>query len=723
MTFNSHISKWLFIKRESLWLFLIFLIAWLTIFRRPLLYGEITGWDTHAAFFNFLFLSDALKEGYVPFWNHFILGGTFSPDLYSSGFLSPFSLLFVGLSWIIAPGAAYELMIQTILLLGFLGSFLLFLQQTKSRYIALFSALMYSPLMMESMVGQIAILISLSSLPWLILISIAIFNGNIKNINKSIFIGILLGLYLTLGYLWMTVVNFVITFFTVILLYREPLLNSTTPKNKNFRLISFINWLVFLFSITLAVICFKLPGYWNMLLNYELIPNLVSLDPRLRGLGTGGEYSSFPSHLIALISAIDPRIFFNNETLYSHSPRWCFGAGWLICLIALLIPTKKYWLISLFWFGVCVLALLYTAGFHNFTEEWAKKIPIFNGNRYWFLGTFYCVIALNFMAASVLKSAFDQLSVIKKYDISLTNFACLMITGSLGFLLLIYMQSPSYEFIFLVIAFVLITSLLLCKNPSQFNALIVVGMICNISFFALLPVTGIGLNYGTDENYKSNPHFFEDIKNRAPSVVTQNNYRKLGQGDTLVFNDHSWVLKKIPFSHGYNPLANPFYWFVKNDPFLEPLVVITQNVRLEKKVDRQSFTSDNEFAKAYMADVVENMARPTVDQAHFQDINPDPAFASEIQSLRIEPNFATIKLQINAPAYLIFNNLNHPDWAVFINDQPADKISANRIFQGVYLNHAGSYSVSFQFRPYKMIALFLLPYLILIISLSIGLWH
>jgi hypothetical protein len=124
-----------------------------------------------------------------------------------------------------------------------------------------------------------------------------------------------------------------------------------------------------------------------------------------------------------------------------------------------------------------------------------------------------------------------------------------------------------------------------------------------------------------------------------------------------------------------------------------------------------------------MADVVENMARPTVDQAHFQEINPDPAFASEIQSLRIDPNFATIKVQINAPAYLIFNNLNHPDWAVFINDQPADKIRANRIFQGIYLNHAGSYSVSFQFRPYKMIALFLLPYLILIITLSIGLWH
>ena len=714
MKFNSHISKWLFIKRESLGLFLIFLIAWLTIFRRPLLYGEITGWDTHAAFFNFLYFSDALKEGYVPFRNHFILGGDFFPDLNNSGLFSLFSLLFVGLSWIIPPGVAYELMLQTILLLGFLGSFLLFLKQTKSRYIALFSALMYSPLMMESMVGQNAILISLSSLPWLILISIAIFNGNIKGINKSIFLGILLGLYLTLGYLWMTAVNFVIAFFAASILYKAPFLNSTLPK-KNYGLNSIVNWLVFFGGAALAVICFKLPGYWNMLLNYELIPNIVSLDPRLRGLGTAGEYSSLPSNLIALISAIDPRIYLGNDDKYLHLPRWCFGAGWLICLIALLIPAKKYWLISFFWFGVCVLALLYTAGFHNFTEEWAKKIPIFNGNRYWFLGTFYCVIALNFMAASVLKSASDQLSTAKKYGISLTNFANLMFTSSLGFLLLIYMQSPYYEFIFLVIAFVLITSLLLCKNPSQFNGLIVASMICNISFFALLPVTGIGLNYNDANN--------ENIKNRTSSVVIQNNYRKLGQGDTFVFNDPSWVLKKIPFSHGYNPLSNPYYWFVKNDPFLEQLVVITQNVHLEKKIDKQNFASDNEFAKAYMADVVENMARPTIDQTHFQEINSDPAFASEIQSLRIEPNFATIKLQINAPAYLIFNNLNHPDWAVFINDQPADKISANRIFQGVYLNHAGSYSVSFQFRPYKMIALFLLPYLILIISLSIGLWH
>ena len=54
---------------------------------------------------------------------------------------------------------------------------------------------------------------------------------------------------------------------------------------------------------------------------------------------------------------------------------------------------------------------------------------------------------------------------------------------------------------------------------------------------------------------------------------------------------------------------------------------------------------------------------------------------------------------------------------MYVNGEKAELVRANRIFQGVFLEQAGNYDVTFKFRPVLTVLLILLPYLILVLCL------
>lgn len=152
---------------ENIIILIVTLSTWALFFKTPLLNEGYTGWDTHdLGFVNFLYFSDSLKNGIIPLWNNFIQSGAFFPNFLNIDDFFPFQLFFIGLSWALNPLFTYDLMIQAVVLIGGIGSYLLFRFWTKDKLIAVFGSIAFVSLLIP-IIGQKMFIVSLSSLPWI----------------------------------------------------------------------------------------------------------------------------------------------------------------------------------------------------------------------------------------------------------------------------------------------------------------------------------------------------------------------------------------------------------------------------------------------------------------------------------------------------------------------------------------------------------------------------
>lgn len=185
-------------KNDGLSIFAVAVFTWLACFIKPIIGRTYTSWDTHdLAFVNFLYFSDALKEGYILLWNHFIQSVTFFPHFFNIGIYSPFQLIFVVLSWFISPVYTYELMLQASAIVGGIGAYLLIRISTQDRMIALFGATAFSAVVLVTVVGQIMFLFSLSSFPWILLGCMKIMQSTNKGWLRYVLWGTLLNMNIT----------------------------------------------------------------------------------------------------------------------------------------------------------------------------------------------------------------------------------------------------------------------------------------------------------------------------------------------------------------------------------------------------------------------------------------------------------------------------------------------------------------------------------------------
>jgi hypothetical protein len=692
-----------FLETRSL---IIILTTWLLCFYKPLIGRSYTAWDTHdLGFANFLYFSDSLKSGYIPLWNHFIQSGIFVPNFNNIGLYYPFQLIFVGLSWVISPLYAYELLIQLAVLIGGIGSYLLFRTSINDRLIALFGATAFAVVVLVPIVGQISFLISLSSFPWLILSCIKLMESRSVEIPRNVIWGALVAMYLASGYLWLNLMNFIIAGIFSLGICVEKCRHEKDSKKliltKTKNLLSFLGVAALLYG------CMALPGYLSMQFNYTLLSgDYVSPDPRLRSLA-GQEIFSYGSILQAIVATIDPRIISTHVDLVTKIPRWSFGAGWGLWFLFLTIPMKKLSWQPIFWLLFGIAMLFYSAGNNNFIGTWIGSIPVINANRWWFNGTFYVTICLIFLVMAKISSISVKAINSKIHDI------WVLFVGTLSLILLAYFESSIYEYILMLVSLGLVW--LLGREEKYdgrrnwLTALIILNVVTIIS----VPHCGLPLQArylstsGADE-------YSQQINSRENDVVITQNHRKLGEGLYYSDRDEEWLLGKTPFSHGYNNLGNPYYWYLKNEPFLEPLAFVTQTVRPELEIKRNNFASDNEFVVAMMEDVLVDPSRPTIDVPHYRELLKNINKECQIEHVKIEPNAARIRVNTSGAAFLIFNNVNHSGWEVFVNGKKTDLIRANRIFQGVFLDSAGSYDVVFKFRPEFTIVLILLPYLVIL---------
>ena len=640
---------------ENISILIVTLSMWGLIFKTPLLNEGHTGWDTHdIGFVNFLYFSDSLRSGILPLWNHFIQAGTFFPNFNNIGLFFPLQLFFVALSWVLNPVYTYELMIQLVVLIGGVGSYLLFRFWAQDRMIALFGSMVFVSILVP-ILGQIGILISLSSIPWFIFICLKLFEYQDFEILRSVFLGTIGALYIVSGYPWMNFVNLsVAATFSLGIFAKQHRLAE--PQKMKITRSNAVNLFLFFTTISLLYLSMELPGYLSLHFNYALFHgDYISPEPRLRSLNLNGQSYPFGSIKQALVNIVDPRIVSIGNSL------WSLGVGWVLLIVFLMSPMKNHFVRQSFFLTLMIFALMYSAGNSNFVGAIARKIPFLNENRWLVLGSFYVEIFLVFIAVG----KFPSLKGIPRNSTS-HDFRALII-GLLSITLLIYDKSPQIEFYLVGASLVLVWFLGKTKDQARWFYILTALIGLNILSIVSIRNTDIGKHFSPDNGYS------QAVALRKKEVIITKNFRRLGDGHNYNYNDERWLLGKIPFSHGYDNLGNPFYWYLKNDQFLSKLVWVTQNIRPETSLHRQTFASDNGFANAMMGEVLSDMSHPMIDSEHFQSVIPRSDFKWKLNDLDVGPNTAIIHLTINAPAFLIFNNVNSPGWDVYVNGVKSDR--------------------------------------------------
>ncbi|MDG4812246.1 YfhO family protein [Hydrogenovibrio sp. 3SP14C1] len=366
---------------ENDYFVLVYLIVISLLFFHPNLTGHgTTGWDTHDLIFvNFLYFTDAISSGYIPFWNPFIQSGVFFPNLNLSGLFTPFQLLFVFLAQIFNPAIVFEWMVQSYILFGGIGVYLYFKKIGISYQIAAFGTVAYVLSVLITFTGQISFVVSLSGFPWLLLFVHLVREGRYSFVPVAL-IGSISGCFLVAGYPWMNFVNGVL-----VVLYAL----SIGEKQKTF----YIQVFFMLCFMAIIYLLFMLPGIMDLKFNYSLFNgDFINVEPRLRSMGVQPATFGYHSVFQALVNVIDPRL--------ASYRTWVQGVGLLVGFAFILTLFSRYLNVTknqVFWFFVGVVGVFYASSLSLGITHYINEIPIFNANRWMALGLFYTCIALIFI--------------------------------------------------------------------------------------------------------------------------------------------------------------------------------------------------------------------------------------------------------------------------------------------------------------------------------------
>ncbi|BBN58991.1 hypothetical protein HVMH_0585 [Hydrogenovibrio marinus] len=235
----------------------------------------------------------------------------------------------------------------------------------------------------------------------------------------------------------------------------------------------------------------------------------------------------------------------------------------------------------------------------------------------------------------------------------------------------------------------------------------------NVTYFYML--------HNPNNNWVSSAEVFihkADARIKAP--LYNGNERIQRKSKEYIYNNTEWLEKKVPTTHGYNNLGNPWYWSFKNSELFKNIVSITRDVRVIKKLDRIDYSSDNQFYDAYVRAVQETFPSFGVFKKDAPNFTPDKQLKVQGLSVQTTPNQTKVHFAVNNSALLSFNTPYDPSWEVYVNGKRATIIKVNAFFMGVVLHKAGEYDIQFKYRPYFTYLVFISGYLVLLVALLIG---
>lgn len=688
---------------------LICLCFWFALFQDKFLNllskQTYTGWDTHSyGFVYFLYFSDALKSGSIPLWNPFIQSGNFFPNFFNVGLFYPFELCFVFLGWLIGPLLSYELMIQTVILIGGLGAYFLFCYWKSQEFLAFIGALLYAIIILSPLVGQIWYTVSFSSLPWLLLTCSYLLRTK-NSVPPLVWMGwaMLYLFFMVGGYFWLNLMNLLIAFcFSSLLLWsrHKDQLRLDQPR-VIFKTLLLNPTILFLIFIAAIYACIVLPCLLNIQFNYsQFFGDFVSPDGRLRGLRVYGA-AGYGGALETLIGNIDPLISQNQP--WWKEGAFNYGAGWALWIVLLVALSLQWTRRQIFWLIAMILLIVYSAGSETVLGSIVMRIPIVNGNRYWLgVGTSYASVFLLFIVMSKLEliaqGFADRRIMLKRIG--------LVFVAACSFLFLLY--APKVGYVIVSISCMCLAVFCIYRLKPVGKAALL-GITCLSAFYVLY------IPYRSYSNPPLLSSYLEVIANRKQETSATQNHRKLDSGSEFNYYDTEWLYQKNPFAHGYNHLGNPRYWYVKNNPILDKIVVVTQSARADTRTQRANFKTDNEYAEQLAREVLSQPTVPTIEKDRFTPIGQSSHFTYEISKLAVNPNSVTFEVQVNEPAHVILNMLYAPGWQLKVNGVTQKPYQANYLFQGFDVQTAGKYEFQFAYRPYIQMLLLSIPYLVLLV--------
>ncbi|VVE39700.1 hypothetical protein PTE31013_04114 [Pandoraea terrigena] len=683
---------------------IFFLLLHFTFFNANIFGKSYTGWDTHDwSFVNFVYFSDALRSGSVPLWTHFIQSGNFFPSFNNVGLYTPFQLIFIVIAWVINPLQSYEFMIQAAMLVGALGAYSLFRAQGAGRVVALFGAAAFDLTVQLPIPGQMVFVFSFGSLPWLLLGCLNFIQGNSRRAYVVIFQAVCFVLYIASGYLWLNIVNLIIAFLFAGGIYLSRVRGASAEQRIVLRR-GILNVGLFFLVIGVLYAGLILPGIINLSSYYEKFHgDFVAPDPRLRSLSPTANFS-YNSIFHAVVAAIDPRIAANDPIWMADiQAAWPYGAGWVLWIVVLATPwTRKVFSGQNFWLILLFVALLYSTGNRYGIHNIIALVPVLKANRWWFVGGYYCSIALCMLA--VLK--LNALSASATFRQAASRICLVLVPIAAIFIAL---DTPIEQY-HVVAEIAFLFWLMNVVSDRLLRNVLLMGLVCAsaLSFLEMSKTI-------PTHNYSRIPDasgYVDKMARRKVNVEITENFRKLSTAHDYVFDDEGWLLEKVPFAHGYNHLSNPIYWYVKNDAFLSKIAFFAQGERVDKKLNRRDFPSDNAYAEALGQQISLSPLYPIVDAANYHGTAYADAKSGRIDKISIYPNSAKMTVVTNSPALLVFNNVSYAGWRAYIDGKPVELISTNLIFQGVWIPVGGTHTVEFVFRPYFTIFMLALPYFV-----------
>ena len=642
------------------------------------------GTHTTTSFRNSSTSSNSLRGGTVPLWNPFIQSGAFFPSLHNVGFFLPFYQPFLLLGLLVSPLTALEWAVVALQLVGALGLYGLLALQRWRRDVALLGSVAFLTSVLWLNIGQISILFSFATLPWLLVAAHAIKAGRLA-FPTIAFAGISSGMAFACGYPWLSVVNTLLFVVYLVVIDGRGLIKDR-PKR----------WQAILFLAS----C----GLTYAALVFQVMPTFSSTTVLLRATSsrrttgsaalTSRACSNIARFAVAAAASIDPSIYGTPKFAL-----WTLGVGWSMFALVLVrvFLRRAFGPADWFWLATALLGLCYAAAVPPLADV-VTRLPLLNGNRLWLLANHYVVLGWIMLATAWLQSvaAAAPLQPFERAD----RIRCIGLLCAIALLAIwLYASDASpltYAMLFASFAFVLAawTCGLQRHLALVLVAINIIGFQVALVRFPSVPAKA----------RSPIPALVEKVNGRSARVtVTTINHRELGRQKYYAYDNLGWSISKTPTSHGYNNLGNPLYWYMKDAPFLERIFDVTDRTRLPRAPARALLATDNLYAEGLAADVA---ATPDIPIAAVDQLSPRDASAASqhIVAVKLAPNSATATVDVDGRALVLFNNVFAPGWRVTVDGRARDIVSVNYIFMGVEVTAPGRHVVEFRFVPTSAIA-------------------
>ncbi|HXH73870.1 MAG TPA: hypothetical protein VNJ08_02825 [Bacteriovoracaceae bacterium] len=561
-------------------------------YSKVLFKGRSVGWDTVDAFFPpHLFFVDCFKKFIFPFYNPFSMGGVSIGHNYITAFmLNPIDILLSLFGTVISP--LYMFQVQFPIFSIFSGYWIFcYLKSVNVENIllSLIGGLAYFAAIMYPLAGQAQFFYSFTLLAFLL----SPFRDLSVSNNK---------IYNAFGIMALVSIMLKAYFFFIPFFFLGAFCLMAFDKSLPIKKVIFIFACV---SVTYLVLTLPILNYFKSSMA-DLYGNFISPEPRLRSL-VPEKIMYSPSFMSVLGDIIDRY----------YIPGGAWTRGFNISFVFLFF-TQLYLFLTSGGKRVRDFALLFLMVFFIFMAKGAfatlhENLPVLSSFRWGSSYVYFSQICYLFFICS------------RPFDYSRLKWLhglCISVGLTILYLALARIQPAVLSFS-LISPIILLISVLIFRPRFLLTVVIIFTVI-----YALIHAKTISL-------VNRNPIGEYDLTNqRNQKISIEKNERDIGVPGDYLFNERSWLYRKIPSMNGYNSATHPIFWYLKARPESGKIVIPICNEAFFNFGERGTYDpNDNKYMDKLRDDIITGIQKyrcseeivnfhATPDEIQFMPVGP-----------------------------------------------------------------------------------------------------